>query len=116
MCAGLGVPSSFNMVEQARANEARVNLQIIRTGEKIYALNHNGIFWSPGASPAVSTINQTLNVDLTTNFYDIASIVANNKAVPKTFMATARRNAKNGGNTLKGFYINQDGVISDLVF
>ena len=107
--AGLAIPSYFNTVEEARANEARVNLQIIRAGQKVFALNDaNKNYWNPGTNPAVATINSTLNVDITTQFYDVTSITADNAATPKTFTATATRNATQGGNG-RTITINEDG-------
>ena len=110
--AGLAIPSYFSTVEQARANEARVNLQVIRAGQKVYALNDaNKNYWNPGANPAVAIINTTLNVDIATQFYDITSIAADNGVTPKTFTATATRNAVQGGDG-RTITINQNGAFS----
>ena len=111
--ASLAIPNYFHMVEQARENEAKVNLQVIRTGEKVFALNHNGDFFGPGANPPVGDINKTLNIDISTEFFDIVSMTAFNGAVPKTFKAIAQRNKKNGGDGSHQFVINQDGVITE---
>lgn len=111
--AGLAVPNYFHMVEQARQNEAKVNLQVIRTGEKVFALNHNGDFFGPGANPKIAGVNKTLNIDIATDFFDVVSITANNGAVPKTFKAIAQRNKKNGGDGSHQFIIDQNGVITE---
>lgn len=112
--AGLAMPTYFSTVEQARSNEARINLQIIRAGQKIYALNNiNRDYWDPGVNPPVNgdlgvAINPTLNVDITTQYYNITLIDAINETNPKTFTAVATRNVT-GGATIS---INQDGVFS----
>lgn len=107
--AGMAIPGYFNTIEETRANEATVNLQVIRAGQKVYALNNsNGFYWNPGTNPPVNGavavgvngaggINQTLNVDITTQFYNITSITANNGVTPRTFLAVATRNNVQGG-------------------
>lgn len=109
--AGLAVPSYFSTVEEARSNEAKTNLQIIRAGEKVFALNDaNKNYWVTAASPVtVGAINTALSVDITTQFYNITSI-ANVGGNTKTFLATATRNdVQRGGATVRVFTINQNG-------
>ena len=122
--AGLAIPNYSRTVEETRANEARVNLQVIRTGEKVYALNNaNRDYWNPGTTATVDGavavgvngaggINQTLNVDITTQFYDITSIIAGNGATPKTLEVLAKRNIAQGGNNTRTYQIDQNGVIT----
>ncbi len=123
--AGLAIPAYFTTVEQGRSNEARVNLTIIRMGEKVFASNNFGNYWLPGnnltvngaaaASPPPYTngggVNSTLNTDLTTQFYDITSITGNNAANPKTLLVTLTRNNVQGGNGAT-CTIDQNGTIN----
>lgn len=119
--AGLAVPVYTNSVEQARQNEAKVNLNAMFMGEKIFALNHNGNFWNGGGTvlapsttsgttnnPALATINGVLNLDLVTPFFNITSITVNNAA--KTLTITATRNGNAGGDGVTTVTIDETGV------
>lgn len=112
--AGLALPGYFSTVEEARSNEAKINLQIIRTGQKVRALNDpKKDYWNPGANFTLTTLNSTLNVDITTQYYGITDITANNSANPKTFTAQATRNSTKGGDTGRFYTIDQNGTIRD---
>ena len=104
--AGLAIPSYVNTVESARQNEARTVLQIIRTAERIYALNHAGATWDPADPQPLATINTTLNTDITTQYYDVTVI---NGLTTATFTATAKRNAAQGGNNASTVTIDSNG-------
>ena len=99
--AGLAVPAYFNTVEQGRSNEAKVNLSIIRVGEKVYADNNGGTYWLPAANPctgaatltACTAINTALGVDITAQYFDITSITAPGGALS----LVAKRNTVAGG-------------------
>lgn len=110
--AGLAVPNYFRTMEQARSNEARVNLQIILMGEKVYLLNNN-TFWPPGgpANATLSDINANLNIDIATpQYYTLAVSATTLTGTAATFLATATR-----GNTGdKAFAITQTGVITEV--
>ncbi len=103
---GLAVPNYFHTVEQARSNEARVNLQIILMGQKIYLLNNN-TFWPAGlTNTTLSDINTNLNTDIATPQYYSLSVTADaNTGTAATFSATASRG--NAGD--KKFKITQAG-------
>ncbi len=96
--AGLAVPNYFRTMEQARSNEARTNLQIIRMGQKVYALNNSGSYWNGGATPALATVNTTLNTDITIQYFTIDLI--------NTTDARVKRNAVSGGNGTTTYTIN----------
>ncbi len=109
--AGLALPSYFGAVEQARANEARVNLQTIYAAQKVYALNHAGVFWNGGSNVAapgidVATINTSLSTDITKQYYDITSVTSANTAV-------ATRNTTGGATAgSKVYTIDANGNIT----
>ncbi len=102
--AGLAVPNYFRTMEQARSNEARTNLQIIRMGQKVYALNHGGAYWNGGtaAHPGldINTINSNLNTDITKQYFDITSITT------APAQAVAMRNLVSGGNNTTTYTID----------
>lgn len=103
--AGLAVPNYFSTVEQARSNEARVNLQIIRMGQKVYALN-NGAYWNPGANPTVNAVNAALNTDITGTPSTTSTIQYFNIISINTTQAQVRRNTVQGGNNTTTYTIN----------
>lgn len=110
--AGLAIPTYQGTMEQARRNEADVNLQIVRTGEKIYALNNADNYWDPADPPSIATVNSTLNIDISTQFYDLTHINANNSDNPKTLSIRFTRNTTNGGNGTSTRTIDQNGTIT----
>jgi prepilin-type N-terminal cleavage/methylation domain-containing protein len=104
--AGLAVPTYFRTIEQARTNEAKVNLNIIHTAQKIYKLNNNA-YWPPsGTSTSVNDINTNLNIDISSDKYNLTV----GPSTASNYTATARRNKT--GST-KTFTINETGVISE---
>ncbi len=109
---GLAAPNYFVTMERTRTNEAQTNLQAIYMGQKIYALNNSGNYWNPGANPSVATINATLNIDISPQFFPITSITANNFSNPKTFTVMAIRNTLQGGNGTTTFTVNQTGTVT----
>ena len=114
--AGLALPAYFNTVEQGRSNESRVNLSIVLMGEKVYATNSPGNnYWLPGANPPLNgagSVNQTLNVDISTQYFDIVSITGNNAVNPKTLLVTVRRNNLFGGDGVTTRTIDQNGTLN----
>ena len=120
--AGLAVPAYFNTVEEGRKNEARVNLSIIRMGEKIFASNDPaGKFWNGGANPcavvgngptACTAINTALGVDISVQYYNITSITAANAVIPHTVQIVATRNTVAGGTGATVCTMDQDGQLT----
>ena len=90
--AGMAIPAYNGTVERSRENEAVTNLNIIHMGEKIANIN-NGAFWGPGA-PTVLQINTNLNVDISTQYYDITAL----GVAGTVYTATATRNNTAGGD------------------
>lgn len=111
--AGLAIPGYRNTMEDTRANEARVNLQIMRTGQMVRAMNDpNRSFWDPPANPpTMAEANAALNVDMASQFYNMTSMTVNNGATPKTFTILLTRNGVQGGNGTRAYRIDQDGNI-----
>lgn len=97
----LAIPSYYRVIEESRSNEAKVNLNTIYMGEKIYFLNHNGVYWVPGDNPPVDgagSINTTLNIDIRPQFYTIDSIaIGTTGSATTSFLATASRSSVAGG-------------------
>ena len=91
--AGLAIPTYRNTMELSRRNEACANLNVISMGQRVYRIN-NPTHWNPGGNPGVININNTLNVDISTLYYDITNITG----AANTFSVTARRNATAGGD------------------
>ncbi|MCG3176035.1 MAG: hypothetical protein MOGMAGMI_00973 [Candidatus Omnitrophica bacterium] len=106
--AGLAVPNFSRTIEQARSNEAVANLNVIRMGQRIYRLNQ-GRFWPApdGTNSTLGDINNNLNVDLDTEFYNTISVTSTGAGT--AFTATASRG--NAGN--KQFTIDQDGNVTE---
>lgn len=107
--AGMALPMYTKTVEESRANEARVNLQTIHYGEKIYKLNNNAFWPVRGATKTTGSnlteINTTLNIDLAVpQFYDI-SITTDNTG---NYTATATRKGDTRTFTING----QTGVVT----
>lgn len=103
--AGIGLPNYYRSSELAKSNEARVNLNSIYMGEKIYFLN-NGVYW-PAAGVTdtnITNIQTNLNIDVQSVYYTLS--VTGGGA---TFTATASRG--NAGN--KQFTIDQTGTITE---
>jgi type IV pilus assembly protein PilE len=94
--AGLAVPSYFGTVEQTRANEARVNLDIIHMGQKIYRLNNN-VFYA--GSTNLAAINTALSTDMSAQFYTRVSVTG----AANTYTARFTRNNTMGGAGSKWF-------------
>ena len=103
--AGLAIPNYRRTVEQARASEAETNLRIILMGEKLYRLN-NSKFWGPSgacAGAVCTDINNALNVDVTSNFYQLQVTTA-------TAAALVAQAARIGGT--KVYSINESGTLT----
>ncbi len=112
--AAFAIPLYGGIQEQTRQKEADVDLMIIRTGEKVYALNDvNGNYWVGGALQPIDTVNTALNIDIATPvYYGLPSFTVNNSAVPKTFTVTFIRNSAGGGNGSSTRSIDKDGNIT----
>ena len=97
--ATLAIPSYQKTMEEARSNEARVNLSVVHMGQKIYYLNNNSSYWDPGGNTTVGAVNTALNVDTTAQYYGISNgnlvIDADNGASPKRYHATFKREGDN---------------------
>ena len=108
--AGLAVPNYFRTVEQARSNEARANLNVVYTGEKIYLLNNN-MFWPAGGGTdnVIADINTNLNIDLSTQYYTLSITSSAGTGAAATFTATASR----GNAGAKQFSIDQTGAMTE---
>jgi len=107
--ATLALPMLVKTMEKAKLGEAASNLNLIRTGEKIYFLEYNQ-YW-----PTVSELNiedpNTLdaggNPPANRYFnYDITSVTAS----PYNFTARAMR--RNGPYSGKSCYIDKYGTIT----
>ncbi len=108
--ATLALPMLVKTMEKAKLGEAASNLNLIRTGEKIYFLEYNQ-YW-----PVVSQLNiedpNTMKADGTTPVdnryfnYDITSVTAS----PYNFTARAMR--RNGPYSGKSCYIDKYGTIT----
>ncbi len=105
----LALPMLVKTMEKAKLGEAASNLNLIRTGEKIYFLEYNQ-YW-----PVVSELNiedpNTLGADgnppANRYFnYDITSVTAS----PYNFTARAMR--RNGPYSGKSCYIDKYGTIT----
>jgi len=94
---GLAFPLYFKTVEQARSNEARINLDIIHAGQKIYKIN-NGVYF--GNSTDVNAINNALSIDITTMYYTTVDVTAN---LGVSYTAKFTRNTVEGGAGSKWF-------------
>ena len=108
LIAGLGLPNFTKMIENARSNEARTNLSIIHTGQKIYSLN-NGTFWNGGSNAVIATINSTLNTDISAVYYTDFDFTL---PTPSTYTCTATR-VGGSGSPAKWFRINETGTITE---
>lgn len=114
---GLALPSFRGSLEAGRLSEAKTNLQIIYTGQKVYALNHSGKYY-PDAGCTADTIydyaavNTALGVDTSTRYYgtDFYFTVDNGTS---TFTVKAKRNTNSGGSTSTFYTIDQAGAIKD---
>jgi prepilin-type N-terminal cleavage/methylation domain-containing protein len=106
--AGLALPMYNKTTEDARSNEARVNLQTIHYGEKVYRLNNNS-FWplagtSKTSSANLAEINTALNIDLTTpQYYDITVT----SSASTNYTATATRKG-----ATRQYQIDQNGLVN----
>lgn len=94
--AGLAVPSYLSSIESARTNEARVNLNVIHMGQKLFRLN-NGQFWNGGAT-TVPNANTALGTDMSAVFYTTINVTSNGAALPSSYTATLTRNLFQGGD------------------
>lgn len=106
--AGLALPNYFRTVEQARSNEAISNLNTVYMGQRIYRLNA-GRFWPnpDGANSTLADINNNLNLELTTRFYNTITVTSTGAGT--AFTAVAAR----GNPGAKTFTINQNGTITE---
>ncbi len=102
--AAMAIPYFIRTVEGARAREAKVNLRLIYTGEKIYRLG-TGFYVTLGD---VSLINRWLNLDIPEN-PDLRHFDYSVSATRNTFVATAIKNRS--PNIGERITINQDGVL-----
>lgn len=105
--ATLAIPYFIKTVENARASEAKANLRLIYTGEKVYRLNVGRYTWG---TLGLSGINTYLNLDIPENpnlrhfDYRVSGGIDN-------FTATASRvSGPNAGETIT---IDQDGNIDE---
>jgi Tfp pilus assembly protein PilE len=89
--AGMAVPAYRNTVEQGRGNEAKVNLNIIHMGEKVYFLN-NGSFWGPGGTN-ITAANTALSTDMSANYYQTINVSGGGTA------SYSARLTRSGGGT-----------------
>ena len=105
--AGIGVPNYYRSVELARSNEARVNLNAIYMGERIYFLNNNAYWPVPAATSVnVADMNTNLNIDVRSQDYSLTV-----QSFGATFVASAARVGR--GATAKTFTISQNGVLTE---
>ncbi len=112
MMAGFALPSYFSSMEEARSNEAKTNLYIIYTAEKIYALSHSGDYLGFSGNPTVAALNSSvsgLSIDIAEQYYDVNSVTT---PTSSTFSATATRNGTSGGGTTRAYNITQAGVVT----
>ncbi len=93
--AGLAIPGYFRTIEVGRSNEARANLGVIHMGQKVYRLT-NPTYWSGNG---VANANTALNIDMTSQNYNLTNVAGNAAG----YVATFTRNAANGGNGNKTF-------------
>lgn len=120
--AAVAIPNYFSSMEAGRLSEAKTNLQIMYTGQKVYLLNH-GIYWLPTDAnptadtnpPTVAAVNdsQNLGVDISSKYYDIDTFTIDNSANPKTFTVKVKRNLTSGGSTSTFYTIDQNGTMRD---
>jgi len=99
--ATLALPMLVKTMEKAKLGEAASNLNLIRTGEKIYFLEY-GTYW-----PDIADLNIE-NPNDQTNSYFIYSITA--PAPTTDFTAKAAR--KEGRYSGKAVYIDKGGTIT----
>lgn len=113
--ATMALPNYFTSLEAGRLSEAKTNLQIIYTGQKVYTLNNPSVgFWLPSpTTPTVATVNSTLNVDIGSKFYDVGVFTTGGGPPTTTFTARVTRNTTSGGSTSTFYTIDQLGVVRD---
>ncbi len=99
--AGLAVPTYIRNVEQARAEEAKVNLYTIYTAEKVYKVNSRsksqpeGKYWVPGENQSAAMINKALNINLADpKYYTVFGITPSATG----FKATASKPSNSAAN------------------
>ena len=108
--ATLALPMLVKTMEKAKLGEAASNLNLIRTGEKIYFLEYNQ-YWSDVSQLNIENPN-TFKADGVTVpnnryfDYDITSVTAS----PYNF--TARATRRNGPYSGKSVYIDKYGTIT----
>ncbi len=105
--ATLALPMLVKTLEKAKLGEAVSNLNLIRTGEKVYFLEY-GQFWYTGSSSdgGIDSLNIE-NPNLEARRYFDYSITSADSA---DFTAQAER--KEGTYTGKKCYINKSGAIT----
>ena len=107
--ASLAVPTYQSVVEQSRGNEAKVNLNIIHMGEKLYSLNNGGAYSGPG-NTNINNVNgpAALNMDMSVNYFGTINVTAKNPATAG-YVATFTRT---GGT--KSFTYDYDATNGNL--
>jgi type IV pilus assembly protein PilE len=101
MLAAIAVPNFTKSMNSARYNEARVNLNIIHTAQKVYRLNRN-TYWNGGANQTIAQVNTALGTDLTARFFT-------------TYTVTGAATTYSVSTTALGktFTINQTGTLTE---
>ena len=89
--ASLSVPSYMKAMESSYSNEAKVNLNIVHMGEKIYYLNNNKYWPDDTNSTNLAAINTALSVDMGSKYYTTVRIEGTNNPNPKKYTAKFTR-------------------------
>ena len=99
--AALALPGYFRTVEVTRANEAKLNLEIIDTAEHAYYATHNNRFWPnpSGTVTGAAAINAgPLGVEISDPNYSIKVV-----STDASYRATASRRGRT-----KSFFVNRN--------
>ena len=101
--AALAIPGFQRTLEVTRANEAKVNLEIIDAAERVFYLHNGNRFWpNPvGTATGAAAINTGLNTDISDPNYAITIV-----STAISYRATASRAPRRAGST-KTFFINR---------
>lgn len=115
--AAIALPSYRESVEQSRSAEANTNLSLIHMAQKVYAVANGGDYYNLGnnlTSADLAAINSNLNIEITSRYYTITSLTANNAGAVKTFSATATRNNVSGTAGSRVYQIDQTGQVNRI--